>query len=57
MKELAKGLFRKDLKNAKVVSEGDKFGIEVEYMSGEKELLSVSFDSPIEAQNQVDALK
>ena len=57
MKELAKGLFRKDLKNAKVVSEGEKFGIEVEYMSGEKELLSVSFDSPIEAQNQVDALK
>ncbi len=49
-----KGLFREDLKSAKVISVGNKFGIEAEYIGGEKELLHDSFNSSDEAQKEID---
>lgn len=53
-----RGLFRDDLKDAKVVevdlSTGRKFGIEAEYANGGKEILSVSFSSREEAQKGID---
>jgi len=54
-----KGLFRPDLKKAKVVEErlstgGKKYVIEVEYKDGKIEQLGVPFDSREEAQEQID---
>ncbi|HTY39621.1 MAG TPA: hypothetical protein VMC43_00815 [Candidatus Paceibacterota bacterium] len=47
------GLFRGDLKIARVVAVGKKFGIEAEYMDGKKEILSQIFDSRNEAQQEI----
>lgn len=49
-----KGLFRDDLKRAVVVSVGNKFGIEAEYINGEKELLHHPFETAEDAQKQIN---
>jgi len=47
------GLFREDLKTARVIKKGEKFAIEAEYNDETKEELKQSFDSFEEAQREI----